>query len=128
MDENERQKQGEARRRDLLGDDLVQQLDAGRNAFTAEFHDLVMRYAFGEIWTRPHFDDRTRRVLVIGTLIALGRWEEFRGHIRAALTEGGFGSDDIKEIILQQTVYCGIPTANHAFREAQSVIQEFSQR
>ncbi len=77
--------------------------------FNADFQDLITRYAWGDIWTRPHFDERTRRVLVIGTMIALGQWEEFRLHVRAALTEGGFTPDDIKEIILQQAIYCGVP-------------------
>ena len=70
-------------------------------------------------WTRPHFDHRTRRILVIGTLVALGQWDEFRLHVRAALTEGGFSPDDIKEIILQQAIYCGVPAANHAIEEAE---------
>ena len=60
---------------------------------------------WGEIWTRPHFDHRTRRVLVIGTMVALGQWDEFRLHVRAALTEGGFTPEDIKEILLQQAIY-----------------------
>jgi len=76
------------------------------------------------VWTRPHFDERTPRILVIGTTLALGRWEEFRLHVRAALTEGGFSADDIKEIILQQAVYCGVPAANHAFKEAGEILAE----
>jgi alkylhydroperoxidase/carboxymuconolactone decarboxylase family protein YurZ len=95
-----------------------------RTAFTEEFQELITRYAWGEIWTRPHFDERTRRVLVIGTLLALDKWEEFRLHVRAALTEGGFTPDDIKELILQQTIYCGVPAANNAFKEASEVIAE----
>ena len=67
---------------------------------------------------RPHYDERTRRILVIGTMIALDKWAEFRMHVRCALTEGGFSADDIKEIILQQAIYCGVPAANHAFKEA----------
>ena len=66
----------------------------------------------------------TRRVLVIGTMIALGQWDEFRMHMRAAMTEGGFSADDIKEIILQQAIYCGLPAANHAFKEAAAVMKE----
>jgi len=67
---------------------------------------------------------RTRRVLVIGTLIALGHWEELRAHVRAAVVEGGFSADDIKEIILQQTIYCGAPAGNRAFKEAGEVLAE----
>jgi len=76
------------------------------------------------VWTRGHFDERTRRVLVIGTMMAIGRWEEFRMHVRAALVEGGFSADDVKEIILQQAIYCGVPAANHAVKEASAVIDE----
>ena len=95
-----------------------------KNAFNAEFQDFITRAAWGEVWTRPHYDERTRRVLVIGTLIALGQWDEFRLHVRAALVEGGFSPDDIKEILLQQAIYCGVPAANHAFKEAAELIAE----
>ncbi len=89
-----------------------------------EFQDFITRAAWGEIWTRPHFDERTRRVLVIGTMIALGQWDEFRLHVGAALREGGFTPDDIKEVILQQAIYCGVPAANHAFKEAAAIVAE----
>jgi alkylhydroperoxidase/carboxymuconolactone decarboxylase family protein YurZ len=102
-----------------------QSLVADRNEFNAEFQDLITRNVWGEVWTRPHFDERTRRILVIGTMMALGKWDEFRLHVRAALTEGGFSADDIKEIILQQTAYCGAPAGNHAFKEAGEIVKEF---
>jgi alkylhydroperoxidase/carboxymuconolactone decarboxylase family protein YurZ len=73
---------------------------------------------------RMHFDERTRRILVIGSMIALGQWDEFRLHVGAALREGGFSADDIKEIIMQQAIYCGVPKANHAFKEAGELIAE----
>jgi 4-carboxymuconolactone decarboxylase len=111
-------------RREVLGDEHVDRAQARKTPFTEDFQDLITRYAWGDIWTRPHFDHRTRRVLVIGTLIALGQWEEFRLHVRAALAEGGFTPDDIKEIILQQAIYCGVPAANHAVKEASAVIGE----
>ena len=76
----------------------------------------------------PGLDERTRRVLVIGTMVALGRWEEFALHVRAAVVEGGFSADDVKEVILQQAVYCGVPTANTAFKEAREVIAELAAR
>ena len=82
----------------------------------------VAKPAVAEI--RPHFDERTRRVLVIGTMVALGQWDEFRLHVRAALAEGGFTPDDIKEILLQQAIYCGVPAANHAVKEAGAIVQE----
>lgn len=124
MDDNKRREQGTAKRRKILGDAWVDKSAADKTAFNSDFLDLITRYAWGEIWTRPHFDERTRRVLVIGTMVALGQWDEFRLHVRAALTEGGFSPDDIKEILLQQAIYCGVPAANHAVKEAASVIQE----
>ena len=124
MDDQQRYDGGMAKRRKVLGNAWVDKGLANRNAFNTEFQHLITRYAFGEIWTRPHFDDRTRRVLVIGTLLALGSWDEFRLHVRAALTEGGFTPDDIKEIILQQAIYCGVPAANHAVKEASAIIEE----
>jgi 4-carboxymuconolactone decarboxylase/3-oxoadipate enol-lactonase/4-carboxymuconolactone decarboxylase len=124
MDDDERHRQGEAKRREVLGHAWVDKSATGRNAFNADFLDLITRYAWGEIWTRPQIDPRTRRVLVIGTLLALGQWDEFRLHVRAALTEGGFTPQDIKEILLQQAIYCGVPAVNHATKEALAVIQE----
>jgi 4-carboxymuconolactone decarboxylase len=122
MDEKERYERGMAKRRKILGNEWVDRANAKKTSFNAEFQDFITRAAWGEIWTRPHYDERTRRVLVIGTMLALDKWEEFRMHVRAALTEGGFTPDDIKEIILQQAIYCGVPAANHAFKEAADVI------
>jgi len=124
MDEKERYALGMAQRRKVLGNAWVDRANAKKTPFTAEFQDFITRAAWGEIWTRPHYDERTRRVLVIGTMLALDKWEEFRMHVRAALVEGGFTPDDIKEIILQQAIYCGVPAANHAFKEAADVIAE----
>ena len=124
MDEAERLKRGAEARRRVLGGEWVDRSAKNRNAFNAEWFDLITRSPWGEIWTRPHFADRTRRVLVMGTMIALGRWDEFKLHIRGALTTGGFTSDDIKEIIFQQSAYCGVPAGNHAMREAESVLKE----
>jgi 4-carboxymuconolactone decarboxylase len=124
MDDQQRRDAGMAKRRRTLGTTWVDRANANKNAFNADFQDMITRYAWGEIWTRPHFDDRTRRVLVIGTLLALGQWDEFRLHVRAALAEGGFTPDDIKEIVLQQTIYCGVPAANHAVREASAIVEE----
>jgi 4-carboxymuconolactone decarboxylase len=124
MDDRERHERGMSRRRKVLGNAWVDRAIAGKTPFNAEFQDFITRYAWGELWARPHFDERTRRVLVIGTTIALDKWDEFRLHVRAALTEGGFTADDIKEILLQQAVYCGAPAANHAFREASAILAE----
>ncbi len=124
MDETERFDKGMARRRTVLGNAWVDKANAGKNAFNSEFQDFITRYAWGEVWTRPHYDERTRRVLVIGTMLALDKWAEFRMHVRAALVEGGFTADDIKEIIMQQAIYCGVPAANHAFKEAGDILAE----
>jgi 4-carboxymuconolactone decarboxylase len=126
MDEKERYEKGMARRRKVLGAEWGDRANAGKTSFNAEFQDFIPRAAWGEVWTRPHYDERTRRVLVICTMIALGQWDDFRLHVRAALKEGGFSQDDIKEIILQQAIYCGVPAANHAFKEAADVIAELA--
>jgi 4-carboxymuconolactone decarboxylase len=125
MDERERHERGMAKRRKVLGNAWVDRAQARKTAFNAEFQDFITRAAWGEVWTRPHYDERTRRVLVIGTMIALAQWDEFRLHVGAALREGGFTQDDIKEIILQQAIYCGVPAANHAFKEAGEIVAEF---
>ncbi len=127
MDDKERYDRGMAMRRKTLGSAHVDRAIANTTPFNAEFQDLLTHYLWG-IWTRPHFDVRTRRVLVIGTLIALGHWEELRTHVRAALAEGGFSADDIKEIILQQAIYCGAPAGNRAFKEAGEVLAEVQKK
>ena len=124
MDDRERHEKGMARRRKVLGNAWVDRANANKTPFNEDFQDFITRYAWGEIWSRPHFDERTRRILVIGTMVALGQWDEFRMHMRAAMTEGGFSADDIKEIILQQAIYCGLPAANHAFKEAGEIVKE----
>jgi 4-carboxymuconolactone decarboxylase len=126
MDEKERYDRGMAKRRKVLGNAWVDRQTGKKNPFTEEFQEFITRCAWGEVWTRPHYDERTRRILVIGTTIALGRWEEFLLHTRAALTEGGFSADDIKEIIMQQAIYCGVPAANHAFKEASELLAELA--
>jgi len=103
-------------RRAVLGDAHVDRAIASTTPLTAEFQSLITRYAWGEIWTRPGLDVRTRRILVIGTLVALHHWEELAMHVRAALSSGDLVAEDVKEIVLQQAIYCGVPTANTAFR------------
>jgi 4-carboxymuconolactone decarboxylase len=124
MDEKERHAAGMAMRRSVVGNVHVDRAIAGTNELTREFQDLITRYAWGEIWTRPGLDTRTRRVLVIGTLLALARWDEFRMHARAALVEGGMTADDLKEIVLQQAIYCGVPAANTAFHTLDELVKE----
>ena len=124
MDDKGRHDAGMKKRRKVLGDAWVDRSSARKNDFNGDFLDLITRYAWGDIWMRPHFDERTRRIIVIASMIALGRWEEFRLHTRAALVEGKFTKDDIKEIILQQAIYCGVPAANHAVKEASTIVVE----
>jgi len=109
-------------RRKVLGDEWVDRAEKTKTAFNAEFQELITRYAWNEVWNRPGFDHRTRRILVIGTMVALGRWEEFQLHVRAALQSGDLTEDDLKEILMQQAIYCGIPAANTAFKEAREVM------
>jgi 4-carboxymuconolactone decarboxylase len=124
MDERERFELGTKKRRKVLGDAWVDRSNAKKTEFNAEFLDLISRYAWGEIWTRPGLDDRTRRLIVLGSMIALGRWEEFKMHVRAAIVEGGISKNDIKEVIMQQAIYCGIPAANTAFHTAEAAFAE----
>jgi 4-carboxymuconolactone decarboxylase len=128
MDERQRYEAGMTRRREVLGDAHVERTMASVTALTAEWQDLITRYAWGEIWTRPGLDVRARRLLAIGTLIALGRWDELRLHVRAALDNGGMTANEIKEVLLQQAIYCGLPAANRAFAEVAAVLSERGQR
>ena len=123
MDDKERYKAGMAVRRQVLGNAHVDRTTAQTTPLMTEFQDLITRYAWGEIWTRPGLDARTRRILVLGTLIALGRFDEFRMHARAALSEGGFTGDDLKEVVLQQAIYCGVPAANTAFEILRDLVK-----
>jgi len=116
MDDQERRAKGLEIRREVLGDAHVVRAIAHTTPLTQDFQDLITRYAWGEIWTRPGLDVRSRRILVIGTMIAIGRWEEFEMHAAAAIREGGFTVDDLKEIVLQQAIYCGVPAAHHALK------------
>ena len=116
MDDQQRHAKGIETRRAVLGDAHVDRAIAQTTPLSAEFQDLITRYAWGEIWTRPGLDVRSRRILVIGTMIAIGRWEEFQMHAAAAMREGGFSLDDLKEIVLQQAIYCGVPAAHHGLK------------
>ena len=110
-------------RREVLGDDHVDRATEQSNAFTADFQDLITRYAWGEIWTRPGLDRRTRSCITLTALVALNHQEELAMHVRAAL-RNGLGVDEIKEVLLQAAVYCGVPAANSAFATANRVLQE----
>jgi 3-oxoadipate enol-lactonase/4-carboxymuconolactone decarboxylase len=110
-------------RREVLGDDHVDRAIAGTTPFTADFQDLITRYAWGEIWARPGLDRKTRSCITLTALVALGRDQELAMHVRAAL-RNGLTPDEIKEVLLQAAVYCGVPAANSAFSIAQRVLED----
>ena len=110
-------------RRKVLGDEWVDRAIATATGFNAEFQELITRYAWDEIWNRPGIPHKVRRMIVIAQMVALGRWEEFALHARAALQSGDLTPDDLKEVLLQSTIYCGVPAGNHAFKEARAVME-----
>ena len=123
MNDRERHEKGLAVRREVLGDTHVDRGLAGRNAFNEPFQDLVTRFAWGEIWTRPGLPRETRSLLTLAMLVALNRSDEFRLHVRAAL-RNGVTRQQIQEVLLQSAVYCGVPAANTAFHLAEEVFAE----
>jgi 4-carboxymuconolactone decarboxylase len=123
MSDDEIYEAGMAVRRQILGDAHVDRAVARSTPLTKEFQDRIVRYGWGEIWTRPGLDHRDRTLLVIGTMLAIGRWEEFDMHVRAALRRG-FPLAEIKEVIIQQACYCGVPAANTGFHRVEAVIEE----
>jgi 4-carboxymuconolactone decarboxylase len=120
---DEQYERGMKVRREVLGDEHVDRAIERTSPFTADYQDLITRYAWGEIWTRPGLDRRTRSAITLTALIALGRFEELRMHLRAAL-RNGLEEDEIKEVLLQSAIYCGVPAANTAFAVAQEVLEE----
>jgi 4-carboxymuconolactone decarboxylase len=123
MDERERFEAGMKIRREVLGDVHVDAAIAKRNAFSEEFQDLITRYAWGEIWTRPGLPRQTRSLITVAMLVALNREEELRLHLRAAV-RNGVAREEIRETLLQSAIYCGVPAANSAFRIAQEIFSE----
>jgi len=115
--------EGMAVRREVLGDDHVDRADAATTEFTREFQELITTYAWGTIWTRPGLDRRSRSLITLTALVAQGHHEELAMHVRAARTNG-LSVDEIKELLLQTAIYCGVPAANTAFRIAQQVLAE----
>lgn len=110
-------------RREVLGDAHVDRAQARTTEFTADFQDLITRYAWGEIWTRPGLDRRTRSCITLTALVAHGQLEELAMHVRAA-RRNGLTTEEIKEVLLQTAIYCGVPAANAAFAVAQRVLAE----
>ena len=123
MNDDERRDQGMTVRREVLGDAHVDRAVAATTDVTADFQDLITRYAWGEIWSRPGLARRDRSIAVLSSLIALHHWEELPMHLRAAQTNG-LTRDEIIEVILQSAVYAGVPAANHAFGIAKDVLAE----
>ena len=126
MDERERLDAGMTVRRAVLGDAHVDRTLTRRNDFNSEFQELITRYAWGEIWTRPGLPRHTRSLLTIAMMIALNRADEFRLHIRAAFNNG-VTREQIKEVIMQAAIYCGVPAANTAFHLAEEVFAQMEQ-
>jgi 4-carboxymuconolactone decarboxylase len=110
-------------RREVLGDSHVDTADANKDGFTEDFQDMITRIAWGGIWTRPGLTRQMRSAVTITAMVAHGHWEELAMHIRAAVTNG-LSRDEIKEILLQTAIYCGVPSANTAFKTAQKVFRE----
>jgi 4-carboxymuconolactone decarboxylase len=113
-------------RREVLGDEHVDAAIARTTDFTADFQDLITRDAWGEIWSRPGLDRRTRTCITLTALVALGKLKELEMHVRAAL-RNGLTQDEIKEVLLQSAIYCGAPAANSAFAVAQRVLADHDQ-
>jgi 4-carboxymuconolactone decarboxylase len=119
---DDRRERGMKVRREVLGDEHVDAAVERTSEFTAEFQDLITRYAWGEIWERPGLDRRTRSAITLTALVARGQFDELALHLRAAL-HNGLTREEIKEVLLQSAIYCGVPAANSAFAVAQRVLE-----
>ncbi|KWV30132.1 4-carboxymuconolactone decarboxylase [Micromonospora rifamycinica] len=122
MNDHERHEAGMAVRRQVLGDAHVDRAVAGTDEFTADFQDFITRYAWGEVWSRPGLDRRTRSCVTLAVLAALHHDEELAMHVRAALGNG-LSPQEVAEVLLQVGVYAGVPAANRAFRVAREVLR-----
>jgi 4-carboxymuconolactone decarboxylase len=120
--EKQRYARGLKRRKAVLGAKYVEARLKNRHALTDEFQQLITRYAWGELWTRPRFDDRTRRLLVLAMMVATKSWEEFELHVRAGL-DHELSPAELKEVLLLAAIYCGVPAANTAFGHARKIIE-----
>jgi 4-carboxymuconolactone decarboxylase len=123
MEERERYSNGLEVRRAVLGDAHVDRALTHGNAFNQQFQELITRYAWGEIWTRPGLPRHTRSLITLAMMVALNRPDEFRLHVRAAFNNG-VTRDQIKEVLLQSAIYCGVPAANSAFHLAEEVFAQ----
>jgi 4-carboxymuconolactone decarboxylase len=123
----DRYDEGMAVRREVLGDSYVDQASAKTTEFTRDFQQVVTEFAWGTVWTRPGLDRRSRSIVTLTALVARGHHEELALHLRGAL-RNGLTAEEIKEVLLQTAVYCGVPAANAAFRVAQRVLGEVEQQ
>jgi 4-carboxymuconolactone decarboxylase len=123
MDDRQRYEEGLQVRRTVLGDKHVDGALEKRDEFNTEFQELITRYAWGEIWARPGLPRQTRSLLTLAMMVALNRGEEFKLHLRAAM-RNGVPREEIKEVLLQSAIYCGVPAANTAFHLAVEVFKE----
>ena len=123
MDERKRYDDGMTVRRAVLGDAHVDRSLTHRTDFNTEFQELITRYAWGEIWTRPGLPRHTRSLITVAMMVALNRADEFRLHVRAAFNNG-VTKDELKEVLLQTAIYCGVPAANNAFHLAEEVFAD----
>lgn len=116
----DRLEQGFAVRRAVLGEEHVARANASTTEFTRDFQEFITRYAWGDVWSRPGLDRKTRSMLTIAMMASLGRFEELELHVRATRNTG-VSRDEVREILLQVAVYAGVPVANSAFRHASAV-------
>ena len=121
MNDDERRERGMKIRREVLGDEYVDRAQGGATLLTKDFQDLITRYAWGEIWSRPGLDRRTRSCITVAMTVALNRPDELALHLRGAL-HNGVTVAELREVLLQTAVYCGIPAAHTAFKVAQEVL------
>ena len=119
---------GLATRRKVLGDEWVDRALATATPFNADFQKMITSYAWDGVWNRKGLSHKVRRMLVLAMTTALGRWEEYRLHVRAALASGDLSESDVKEVLMQAAIYCGVPAANTGFKEAREVIAELGAR
>lgn len=123
---DERLERGMVVRRAVLGEQHVERAQAATTELTRDFQELITRYAWGEVWSRPGLERKTRSMLTIAMMVALGRWDELRLHVRATRNTG-VSRDELKEIFLMAAVYAGVPAANTAFHHAAEIYAEMDE-
>ena len=123
MNDRKRYDEGMKMRREVLGNAYVDRAQAHENEFNEAFQDLITRYAWGEVWTRPGLNKKSRSLITIAMLVALNRSEELRLHLRAA-SNNGVSKEEIQEVLLHSAIYCGVPAANTAFHIANEIFAQ----